>query len=254
MNLVSWNCRGLGNPSKIEAVKDLIKAEPSDILMLQETKIEGQALLEINSSKWNKRTGKVVSSRGTSGGLATLWNEDLFHLKNHLETQHWIFTELMHKAKQSSPSNIIIAWDLNIIMKAKGGGGVKQQRPHARRGRGTQCCDLLDFNPVCGIYTWSNNRVGTDHISACLNRLMVQSSVMMNKKIIITKILPKLASDHKPIQLLLEDEEDLGPIPFRFSPLWIEREGFTKTVKAAWAKTFMGSPSYVWEQKLKATK
>lgn len=76
----------------------------------------------------------------------------------------------------------------------------------------------------------------------------------MNKKIIITKILPKLASDHKPIQLLLEDEEDLGPIPFRFSPLWIKREGFIETVKAVWAKTFMGSPSYVWEQKLKARK
>lgn len=83
---------------------------------------------------------------------------------------------------------------------------------------------------------------------------MLQSSTMMNKKIITTKILPKLASDHKPIRLLLEDEEDLGPILFRFSPLWIEREGFIETVKAAWAKTFMGSPSYVWEKKLKTTK
>jgi len=104
MNLVSWNCRGLGNPSKIEAVKDLMKSEPSDILMLQETKIEGQALLEISSSKWNKRTGKTVSLRGTSGGLATLWNDDLFHLKNHKETQHWIHTELMHKASKLSIS------------------------------------------------------------------------------------------------------------------------------------------------------
>jgi exonuclease III len=104
MNLVSWNCRGLGNPSKIEAVKDLLKADPSDILMLQETKIEGQALLEISSSKWNKRSGKAVSSRGTSGGLATLWTEDLFHLNKHHETQHWIFTELKHKASKLSIS------------------------------------------------------------------------------------------------------------------------------------------------------
>ena len=126
-----------------------MKAEPLDILMLQETKIEGQALLEISSSKWNKRTGKAVSSRGTSGGLATLWNEDLFHQKNHLETQHWIFMELMHKAsklsislfnlyvpvlysekrdcwtslisflEQHSPKNIILAGDLNIVLKYK---------------------------------------------------------------------------------------------------------------------------------------
>ena len=66
----------------------------------------------------------------------------------------------------------------------------------------------------------------------------------MNKKIIKTKILPKLTSDHKPIQLLLEDEEDLGPLPFHFSPLWIEREGFIDTVKEAWAKSISGSSKF----------
>ena len=52
----------------------------------------------------------------------------------------------------------------------------------------------------------------------------------MEKMLISTKILPKLTSNHKPIQLLVEADEDLGPIPFRFSPLWIEREGFFETV------------------------
>jgi hypothetical protein len=96
--------------------------------------------------------------------------------------------------------------------------------------------------------------VGLEHISAWLDRFLVQISIMMNKKIIITKILPKLTSDHKPIQLLLEEEEDLGPIPFRFSPQWIERDGFIEIVKTSWARSFSGSSSYVWEQKLKATK
>jgi len=104
MNLVSWNCRGLGNPSRIEAVRDLLKAEPSDILMLQETKIEGQALLELGRTKWNKKAGKAVSSRGTSGGLATLWMDDLFQLLMSHETQHWIYTELKHKASKLSIS------------------------------------------------------------------------------------------------------------------------------------------------------
>jgi len=94
MKLASWNYRGLGNASKTEAVMDLLKIEPLDILMLQETKIEGRALLDISKSKWKKSTGKAVSSRGSSGGLATLWIEDLFLLKKSHETQHWIFTEL----------------------------------------------------------------------------------------------------------------------------------------------------------------
>eukprot|EP00253_Pinus_taeda_P028388 PITA_28388 len=256
MKLVSWNCKGLGNPSKIEAVKDLLKTDPSDILMLQETKIEGQALLDISESKWKKSSGKAVSSRGSSGGLATLSTEDLFQLNKSHETQNWIFTELTHCAKQLSPSNIIIDGDLNIVLKAKEkrGGSSSRDPMLAIVEELTQLWDLLDFNPVQGLFTWSNNRVGLDHISARLDRFLVQSSLMMSKKIINPKILPKLTSDHKPVQLLLEDEEDLGPIPFRFSPLWIEREGFTEIVKAAWAKSFSGSSSYVWEQKLKATK
>ena len=100
MRIISWNCRGLGNPSKVEAVRDLMKAEPADILLLQETKIEGDTLLEISKNKWQKNSGKTVSARGTAGGIATLWKEDQFKLVNTHNTQHWIFTELKHIASK----------------------------------------------------------------------------------------------------------------------------------------------------------
>jgi len=149
MKLTSWNCRGLGNPAKAEAVMDLQKIETTDILLLQETKIEDRKLLDISKSKWKKSAGKAVSSRGSSGGLATLWTEDAFLLNKAHETQHWIFTELTHHAskltislfnlyvpviytekrecwaslsaflEQHTPSNIIIAGDLNIVLKPK---------------------------------------------------------------------------------------------------------------------------------------
>ena len=61
---------------KVDAVKDLMKTEPVDILMLQETKIKGEALLEISKKNWQKNVGKAISSRGSSGGIATLWKED----------------------------------------------------------------------------------------------------------------------------------------------------------------------------------
>ena len=86
MWLVSWNCRGLGNPSKAEAVKDLLKIEVPEILMLQETNIEGETLLHISSTKWKKKVGKAISTRGTFGGLATLWSDEEFTLEFSLET------------------------------------------------------------------------------------------------------------------------------------------------------------------------
>ena len=86
MQLVSWNYKGLGNPSKAEAIKDLLKIEILEILMLQETKIEGETLLHISSSKWKKNVRKAISARGTSRGLATLWSDEEFSLENSFET------------------------------------------------------------------------------------------------------------------------------------------------------------------------
>jgi hypothetical protein len=158
--------------------------------------------------------------------------------------------------EQHNPNNIIVAGDLNIVLKPKEKrGGSTNRDPMLTFVEDLQHhWDLLDFSPVRGLYTWSNNRTGTEHISARLDRFMVQGSLIMGKKLISNKILPKLTSDHKPILLHIEEEEDLGPLPFRFSPTWIEREGFFETVKKAWDKAYTGSSSYIWEQKMKATK
>jgi hypothetical protein len=76
---------------------------------------------------------------------------------------------------------------------------------------------------------------------------------LLEKRIISSKILPKLSSDHKPILLQLEEEENMGPIPFHYIPLWTEKEFFLETVNSAWSTLVIGSPNYVWEQKIKPT-
>jgi len=149
MNLVSWNCRGLGNPTKVEAIKDLMKMEPIDVLMLQETKTEGEILPNTSNTKWKFDSGKVISARGLAGGIGTFWSRNLFTLGRFHETQHWIYTELWHTAskakldlfnmhvpvhyeekkecwktlsdylEQCSPTNIVIGGDLNIILDHK---------------------------------------------------------------------------------------------------------------------------------------
>ena len=96
MQIASWNCRGLGNPLKAEAVKDLLKMETLYILLFQETKIEEDVLLSLSQIEWKKNSGKAVSAKGTSGGIATLWSEDMFQLKSSFATHHWIYTDLLH--------------------------------------------------------------------------------------------------------------------------------------------------------------
>ena len=117
-----------------------------------------------------------------------------------------------------------------------------------------QSWDLLDFKPTRGRFTWNNNRSGSASILARLDRFVVQSSLLDKNFLISSKKLPKISSDHHPISLLIKEEEDYGPIPFRFSPLWIEREGFWEIVTEVWNQYVTGSPSFVWEQKLKKVK
>ena len=104
MEITSWNCRGLGNPKKSEDVKDLLRMESTEILLLQETKIDKDTLLILCKTKWNLNNGIPISARGTCGGLATIWSTDKFTLLSSFASQHWIFSEI-----QFSVSNISIA-------------------------------------------------------------------------------------------------------------------------------------------------
>ena len=79
---------------KAEVVKNILKMEPADILLLQETKIEEEVILSISRSKWKKNARVVVSAWGTSRGLTTLWSNDKLLLKSSYVTQHWIYIEL----------------------------------------------------------------------------------------------------------------------------------------------------------------
>eukprot|EP00253_Pinus_taeda_P025043 PITA_25043 len=152
--------------------------------------------------------------------------------------------------------NIVIGGDLNIILypKEKRGGSSSRDPFLSTVENIIQLWDLADFKPVKGAYTWTNNRTGEHHISARLDRFLTSSSIMMDNRIVFSKILPKLTSDHKPILLRIKEEEDLDPLPFTFSPLWVEKEGFLETVQTTWKTNVSSSPSFLSEQKMKNTK
>ncbi len=82
----------------------------------------------------------------------------------------------------------------------------------------------------------------------------MQSTLLLEKKLISSKIFPKLTSGHKPILLKLEEEEKVGPVPFRFNPLWILQEDFQQIVSNSWSKSISGTPSFAWKKKIKRLK
>ena len=76
MNLLSWNCRGLGNFRTVNALKEIIKKEPPKIVFLMETKSNKEWMVMVRD-KCEFKNGFFVDSNGASGGLALLWKEEI---------------------------------------------------------------------------------------------------------------------------------------------------------------------------------
>ena len=128
-------------------------------------------------------------------------------------------------SESNSLVNIIVAGDLNITLapnEEKKRGPRGKDHLHDMVEELIQVYDLIDLKPKLRHFTWSNNKVGSTNIVPHLDRFLVHSSLMDGNFIISLKKFPKLTSYHHPISLLFEKEYDLGPIPFRFIPLWID--------------------------------
>ena len=78
-------------------MRDLIRIHKPEILLVQETKMEEPAILQIGKKFWKKGTGIGNNSRCASGGIATFWDPSLYDIEAEERTTHWIFTKIHHK-------------------------------------------------------------------------------------------------------------------------------------------------------------
>ena len=88
MNLVSWNCRGLGGNQKVEAIKRFKVLENISILTITEIEMQEEDSLSILNKFWNNGDGKSVNAQGDLGGMLTLWDKShvkfILAIENHL--------------------------------------------------------------------------------------------------------------------------------------------------------------------------
>ena len=89
MNILSWNYWGLGNPTIVLALHNLVKVQGPKVLFLMETKLDGKKM-EVLRFELRFKFCFTVLSRGSSGGLALLWNDPVEltiqnYTQNHIE-------------------------------------------------------------------------------------------------------------------------------------------------------------------------
>lgn len=74
MNMLSWNCRGVGLPWNIQFLSDLVRTEKPMIIFLCEM-LARKSKIEWVQLRLDYQGFFVVEPVGRSGGLALLWKE-----------------------------------------------------------------------------------------------------------------------------------------------------------------------------------
>ena len=74
MKIISWNVRGLGSSNKRKVIKDFLRLENPDVVMIQEIKKE-KCDRRFVSSVWMVRNKDwvVLPAFGASGGILFIW-------------------------------------------------------------------------------------------------------------------------------------------------------------------------------------
>ena len=86
----------MGSKVKEEAIRNLIRTEAPDILLIQETKLEDKLFLQISKNLCPKSEARAISARGALGGIGTLWNSNKYALTFEAINTHWLMLKMQN--------------------------------------------------------------------------------------------------------------------------------------------------------------
>ncbi|CAM8987641.1 unnamed protein product [Rhodiola kirilowii] len=276
MRCIGWNCRGLGAPRAVRALKEVLRTCNPQLVGLIETKV--------NNSRWERlklqlgfRNCFMVERRGLAGGLALLWNDDVdvsilnfstYHIdaivKGEEEFRATLFYgdpvvsrrvmswELLRRLYDLHSMPWIVFGDFNEVVyshEVKGGRGRSHwQMTNFRRA--LEDCDLSDLCCEGPQFSFSNRRKGQDEVQAKLDRVVVnQGWRMLFPKARARYIAPN-SSDHL-VVFIDTDGRTKGRRKrmFRFEEMWLKHPGFKRDLHDFW-KSQNGN-RLKWAAKLK---
>lgn len=87
-----------------------------------------------------------------------------------------------------------------------------------------------------------------------LDRILVNVTLLSTYSATYAFIHSSIASVHYPTSLALETHCPLGPLPFKYSPLWNENTTAKELIQRTWHQHIEGSSGYIWESKIKRVK
>ena len=84
----------MGGSIKVEALKNIINTKKPDILLIEETNMLEDKVMNRSSLFWKFSRGEAISSRGASGGVETFNKAYKFDIKSIKENTHLLLVEV----------------------------------------------------------------------------------------------------------------------------------------------------------------
>ncbi|CAM8988304.1 unnamed protein product [Rhodiola kirilowii] len=260
MSLVAWNCRGLGTPLAIRALKDVLNTSKSQIIGLIETKATKRRC-EAVRARLGFSCCFSVPARGRSGGLALFWrnpdevtitNFSFFHIdfmvhtsvpfratlfygapKASLRYKSW---ELLRKLAGLSSVPWCIFGDFNEILSFSETSQTAVWRGSAlaQFRNVVDECNLFDLGYKGCRFTYSNKRQDGAETRCRLDRALATEAWRLLFPDAVVHHLATFHSDHSPIQLCLLPMRKRSPRMFRYEAMWDRDPRFKDLLKSLW--------------------
>ncbi|KAJ9691309.1 hypothetical protein PVL29_013479 [Vitis rotundifolia] len=267
MKVISWNTRGLGSRNKRRVVKDFLRSENPDVVMIQETK-SMKCDRRFVGSVWTVRNKEwaVLPACGASGGILIIW--DSKKLRNE-ETVIGSFSVSIKFSLDgcgplwisavygpNSPSlrkdfwvELVDLFGLSFPLWCVGGDFNVIRRSSEKMGGSSLTSSMKDFDSFireCELldpplrnasFTWSN--LQESPVCKRLDRFLFSNEWGQLFPQSLQEVLPRRTSDHWPI-VLETNPFKWGPTPFRFENMWLQHPNFKENFRNWW-RGFQGN-------------
>jgi len=266
MIILSWNCRGLGNPWIVQVLNWMVRTKKPNLVFLMETKLNSKKM-EAIQTKLDFDAIFVVDSIGKSGGLALMWKLDnVMNIQNYSRwninvviqtdstTKEWKFSgfyghpevakrpeHLLRHLAVLAPNPWLGVGDFNEITSAN----EKSSRTYRPRGQMQAFRSALADSGLADLgfhgpkFTWYNGRSEGDLTLERLDRVVANLGWTEIFNVVEVSVLARVQSDHHPLLVEFSSNHDIKwpkHKRFRYEASWTKQKEHKEIIKKEWKK------------------